>query len=84
MKRAGQIFSGICITLVVAIHLVQITKPFEWQRKAAEKIDYEAFFQQRDLERRAENIRLGLPDSIQLPEGVEIPEDFELPPFVRK
>ena len=32
MKKAGKICSGICIAIIITIHLIQALKPFEWQR----------------------------------------------------
>ena len=63
MKRPGQIFSAVCIAFIICIHLVMFFKPFEWQRKAAEKMDYQAFFERLETEKRVAQIAHGL-DSI--------------------
>ena len=59
MKRAGEIFSGFCIVAIICIHLVMFFKPFEWQQKAAEKIDYQALFERLETEKRASDITSG-------------------------
>lgn len=33
MKKAGQIFSTVCIVFIISIHMIQAFKPFEWQRQ---------------------------------------------------
>lgn len=33
MKKAGQIYSGICIAIIITLHLIMAFKPFEWQRQ---------------------------------------------------
>lgn len=73
MKRAGEIFSWVCITLIIGFHLVQAFKPFEWQRKAAEKIDYQAFFQNREMEKR----RMGFSHESPFQTDFDFETDFE-------
>jgi hypothetical protein len=39
MKNAGQVFSAICIVVIISINLLQAFKPFEWQRYKDRKFD---------------------------------------------
>lgn len=34
MNKAGRIFSGVCIAIIITVHVVRALKPFEWQRPA--------------------------------------------------